>query len=260
VILFVTEVKLCKTGDLKAMLTGIIDILILKEAWGMAVVTVDFDGTLYQHSSVMTTLKVGKTMFTPKQWFYVIKDVVKGIVNRTKGERIDFQVLFLGSFFLQMKGKNMKELHNFFISLVETGQQGINYDLVSRLVEHSGNGDLIVILSGALQPFLEIFVQRLDIRADVIGTSLFYDKKGTCTGKIGKLNRGIEKVNRLKLWISENNAEGKTVWAYADSESDIPLLEFADKAIVVRPSNALKKIAELRGWETFTSSRETKSI
>lgn len=128
------------------------------------------------------------------------------------------------------------------MSLIETGYRGINHDLVSRLTEHLENGDRIVILSGALQPFLEIFVQQLDIQADAIGTSLCYDEKGTCTGKIGKLNRGIEKVNRLKHWISENNAEGEIVWAYADSESDIPLLEFADKAVVVRPSNALKKL------------------
>ncbi|HZJ77168.1 MAG TPA: HAD family hydrolase [Oscillospiraceae bacterium] len=226
----------------------------------MSIITVDFDGTLYQHNSVITTLKVGKTMFTLKQWFYVARDVVKGIVNKTTGEKIDFQVLFLESFFLQMKGKNMEELHNFFMSLIETGQQGINYNLISRLVEHSENGDRIVVLSGALQPFLEVFVQQLDIQADVIGTLLFYDEKGTCTGKMGKINHGVEKVNRLKLWISENYAEGETVWAYADSESDIPLLEFADKAIVVRPSNALKKVAELKGWETFTPSKKTEPV
>ena len=75
---------------------------------------------------------------------------------------------------------------------------------------------------------------------------------------MGKINHGIEKVNRLKLWISENSAEGEMIWAYADSESDIPLLEFADKAIVVRPSDALKKVAELKGWETFAPLQETK--
>lgn len=226
----------------------------------MQIITVDFDGTLYQHNSAMTTLKVGKSMFTLKQWFCVVKDIVKHIANKGTGEKIDFQVLFLESFFLQMKGKNMEELHSFFMSLVETGYQGINYDLVSRLAEHSKSGDRIVVLSGALQPFLEVFIQQLDIRADVIGTPLFYDEEGACTGKIGKMNRGIEKVNKLKLWISENNAEGKIIWAYADSESDIPLLEFADKAIVVRPSNALKKVAELKGWETFAPFQETKSV
>jgi phosphoserine phosphatase len=43
----------------------------------------------------------------------------------------------------------------------------------------------------------------------------------------------------------------KLLWAYADSESDIPLLEFADKAVVVNPSETMKKIAESKGWEIF---------
>ncbi len=125
----------------------------------MSIITVDFDGTLYQHNLVMTTLKVGKTMFTFKQWVYIVKDIVKSIVNKTAGREIGFHILFLESFFLQMKGKDMEELHNFFVSLIET---------------------------------------------------------------------------------------------------DIPLLEFADKAIVVRPSDALKKVAELKGWETFAPLQETK--
>ena len=86
----------------------------------MSIITVDFDGTLYQHNSVMTTLKVGKTMFTFKQWVYIVKDIVKSIVNKTAGREIGFHILFLESFFLQMKGKNMEELHNFFVSLIET--------------------------------------------------------------------------------------------------------------------------------------------
>lgn len=65
----------------------------------MSIITVDFDGTLYQYNSVITTLKVGKTMFTLKQWLCVIKDIVKGIANKTTGGKIDFQVLFLESFF-----------------------------------------------------------------------------------------------------------------------------------------------------------------
>jgi hypothetical protein len=51
----------------------------------MSIITVDFDGTLYQYNSVITTLKVGKTMFTLKQWLCVIKDIVKGIANKTTG-------------------------------------------------------------------------------------------------------------------------------------------------------------------------------
>lgn len=217
----------------------------------MAVITVDFDGTLYQQNSIMATLKGGNTIFTIKQWFYIIKDIIKGITRKRTGEKVDTRVLFLESFFNQMKGRSKEEIYNFFVSLVEKEKGGINFDLVATLTGHLKNGDRVVILSGSLQPFLEVFIQQLDIKADAIGTLLFFDRDEICTGKVGKINHGVEKVNRLKVWINENDANAEEIWAYADSESDIPLLEFADRAIVVGPSDALKMIAESKGWETF---------
>jgi len=215
----------------------------------MSIVTVDFDGTLYKHNSVMATLKAGKTAFTFKQWLYIVKDFLNSSVNRTIGEKMDLRVVFFKSFFRQMKGKSIDELHDFFETLAKTGRQSINYDLVSRISKHSENGDRVIILSGALQPFLEEFIRQLDMRADAIGTPILYDERGICTGEIGIITHGVDKVNRLKIWIIENDASGESIWAYADSESDIPLLEFADKAVVVQPSNAMKKIAESKGWE-----------
>ena len=110
-----------------------------------------------------------------------------------------------------------------------------------------------MIISGALQPLLEVFVQQLNIRADAIGTELLYDKEGIFTGEIGKNNHGEDKVIKLKLWIKENNADNETIWAYADSESDIPLLEFSHKAIVVQPSVNMRKLAQSKGWEIFNN-------
>ncbi|RJE46582.1 MULTISPECIES: HAD family hydrolase [unclassified Dehalobacter] len=217
----------------------------------MSIVTVDFDGTLYQHNSVMAMLKAGRKAFTLKQWVLIVMNFLNGSVNRTRGNKVDYRVVLLKSFFYQMKGKNMDEMHTFFESIANTGRQSINYDLVSRITKHLENGDRVIILSGALQPFLEEFIRQLDMRADAIGTSLLYDERGLCTGEIGRINHGVDKVNRLKLWIKENDASGESIWAYADSESDIPLLEFADKAVVVQPSNAMKKIAESKGWEIF---------
>ncbi|HZJ58137.1 MAG TPA: HAD family hydrolase [Clostridia bacterium] len=215
----------------------------------MSIITVDFDGTLYQHNSIIATLKGGKELFAFRQWVYILGDIIKGLVKDVIGGGSSFRILFLESFFRQMKGKSMEELHGFFESLVTAGHQGINFDLVSRLAKHFEDGDRIIVLSGGLQPFLEVFIQKLGLQANAIGTLLFYDDEGICTGEIGKINSGAEKVNRLNLWINENDAGGETVWAYADSESDIPLLEFADKAIVVNPSKALKDIALSKGWE-----------
>lgn len=217
----------------------------------MSIVTVDFDGTLYQHNSVMSMFKAGKAVFSFKQRFFVLLNFLKGSVIRTRENRVDLRVVLLASFFYQMKGKSIDEMNTFFESMAMAGCQSINFDLVSRLIKHLENGDRVIILSGALQPFLEVFIRQLDIRADVIGTSLFYDENGIFTGIIGKTNHGVDKVNKLKLWIQDNDASGELIWAYADSESDIPLLEYADKAVVVQPSNAMKNIAESKGWEVF---------
>lgn len=107
----------------------------------------------------------------------------------------------------------------------------------------------MVILSGSLHQFLETFVEYFNIEAEVIGTPLFFDDKGLCTGKIGKLNHGSEKVKNLKIWLDKKDVKEESIWAYADSESDLPLLEFVDKAIVVNPSEKMKFISQKKGWD-----------
>lgn len=217
----------------------------------MSIITVDFDGTLYEANSITATLRGGFTSFTTKQWLYIIGDIIKGIVRKRPGGKVNTRVLFLESFFYQMKGRSKEEIYKFFVDLIKEGKEGVNFDLVETLSDHIKKGNRIVVLSGSLQPFLEIFIQQLDIEADVIGSLLFFDDHDICTGEIGKINRGAEKVKRLKDWIKENKADDEEVWAYADSDSDIPLLQFADKAIVVNPSKGLKKVAEQEDWETF---------
>ncbi len=217
----------------------------------MAIVTVDFDGTLYQSNSLMPMLKTSKKELTLKQWYFIIANFLKISLSKENAEEKDYRFIFLKAFFSQMKGKNAKELQSFFMSAIENGQQGINKDMVMRINQHLEKGDSVIIISGTLKPFLKTFVQYLDIEADVIGTELLLDDSGICTGEIGKLNHGYEKINNLKLWIEENNGSGEMLWTYADSESDLPLMKFVDKAVVVNPSASMKKIAQSQGWQIF---------
>lgn len=217
----------------------------------MSIVTVDFDGTLYQGNSLMPMLKTSKRELTLRQWYFIIANFFKMSLSKDYKNEKDLRVVFLRAFFSQMKGKSKSELYSFFMSAIENGQEGINKDMTSRINEHLDKGDHVIILSGTLKPFLETFVQFLNIKVEVIGTTLILDYNGICTGEIGRLNHGSEKIDNLKHWIEENNAAGEMIWAYADSESDLPLLEFADKAVVVNPSNTMKKIAESKGWEVL---------
>lgn len=137
-------------------------------------------------------------------------------LSKENKDKKDYRFIFLKVFFSQMKGKNKDELHSFFISAIKNGKQGINENMLSRIIEHLEKGDSVIIISGTLKPFLETFVQYLNLKVDVIGTQLILNDNGICTGGIGKLIHGFEKIANLKLWIKENKAKGEMIWAYAD--------------------------------------------
>ncbi|MCE7793298.1 HAD-IB family phosphatase [Salipaludibacillus sp. CUR1] len=224
----------------------------------MAVVTVDFDGTLYQGNSFKAMFLVAKKEFTWKEWMVVSGGLIKaGVLGVFKGKQA-FRQAFFKSFARSFKGKTEKELDAFFKTLVVEGYDEIHYDLVKKIRQHQSEGDEIIILSGALQPFLHAFIKELDLEVHVISTELEFDSEGQCTGETGPIVNGEEKVRRIVDWLgnnslSSNNKKADTddLWAYADSENDLPLLEFVNNPVVVNPDKSMKQIAEKKEWPVF---------
>lgn len=223
----------------------------------MAIVTVDFDGTLYQGNSFKAMFQIGKKNFTKMQWFDISIGLAKaGTMGVFKGKdrfRHDLFKVFAKTF----KGRNSTELNSFFQELVEYGEAEIHRDLVSKLKEHQKNGDTVILLSGALQPFLKAFTKNLQMDVHVISTELLFDNNGLCTGEIGQIINGKVKVEKLQQWLemSQNYSVSSSteIWAYADSESDIPLLQFVTHPIVVNPKEDMIKIAQENKWSIFAS-------
>lgn len=221
----------------------------------MAIVTVDFDGTLYQGNSFKVMFQAGKEKFTTKQWGLVGFGLAKaGFMGLTKGKTA-FRHEFFKAFARTFQGMTDVELDEFFKELVELGKKEVHHELVAQVRQHQEAGDTVLILSGALQPFLHSFIKELELEVHVISTELLFDSYGKCTGEIGTIINGEEKVNKVRAWIdevfSENGEELEEIWAYADSESDIPLLDFVHKPVVVNPGPSMKKVAEEKQWPIF---------
>lgn len=214
----------------------------------MAVIAVDFDGTLYRGNPLLAMIRVGKKHFTIKEWLIFSVGLVKTIlIGLTEGKNA-FRIEFFKSFARVFKGKDKAIIEQFFITLAEDGNSEIDEQLLRKIKSHIINGDSVIILSGALEPFLQTVVSRLGLEASVIGTKLDYDEKGICSGEMGPINHGQNKVDQLKNWLSVNEINNPELLAYADSKSDIPLFEFVQKPIVVNPSQEMRGIAEKRGW------------
>ncbi|RKL67204.1 HAD-IB family hydrolase [Salipaludibacillus neizhouensis] len=224
----------------------------------MAIVTVDFDGTLYQGNSFKAMFLVAEKEFTWKEWLLVSGGMVKAVgLGVWKGKQA-FRHTFFKAFAKSFKGKTKQELDEFFNHLVLAGSHEVHQDLVHTIREHQSKGDQVIILSGALTPFLEAFIRELQLDVPVISTEILFDDQGYCTGEIGTIVNGQEKVRKIVDWIGEkmshdetSRSDGDNLWAYADSESDLPLLEFVNKPVVVNPNSTMKQIAEKNQWPVF---------
>ncbi len=76
---------------------------------------------------------------------------------------------------------------------------------------------------------------------------------GYYTGRV-KTNMAVREEKEKQ--IASLKASGfvtKTSFAFGDSDSDIPILEAVDNPFAVNPNQALREIAEKRGWEIVNS-------
>lgn len=223
------------------------------EEKNLQLVTVDFDGTLFQGDSFKLMFKAGKKEFGISEWLTIITGslyaIILGIFKGKNALRIHFFKTFAKTF----KGKTEAQLTSFFQHLIKEGEADINQDLVAKIREHQANGNHVMILSGALLPFLKALTAKMKLDVTIVGSELIYNEKGFCTGEIGVMINGDEKVQSVKNWFEENklSSENTKVWAYADSESDIPLLHFVDYPIIVNPKENMKAVAKENNWPIF---------
>ncbi|NIK11382.1 HAD family hydrolase [Alkalibacillus almallahensis] len=224
----------------------------------MAVVTVDFDGTLYQGDSFKVMFQVAKKDYGVKEWSVVGAGLVKSFVLGVVKGKTAFKHEFFRSFARSFKGKTQEELAEFFDQLARHDLERVNYDLVETVKQHQNNGDDVVVLSGALMPFLKAFTREVGLTdVETIGTQLVFDSEGVCRGQIGRIVNGDEKVEHLQNWLKSNgrDRETETLYAYADSETDEPLFQFVDYPYVVNPDERLKQMAVQKGWFSYEPTK-----
>ena len=123
-------------------------------------------------------------------------------------------------------------------------------DIVDILNQHKQSGRMVVIVSATFRELLEIVRQDLGI-ATVIGTRLeVIDDR--YTGKIiGPACFGANKVRLVKEFISQNglDIDLSSSFAYADSVSDIPLLELVGNPVATYPDGKLRQFAKDNNWQ-----------
>ncbi len=116
---------------------------------------------------------------------------------------------------------------------------------LARLREHKAEGHRVVLLSGALDFLLEPMRDLVD---DVLCTSL-QEENGSYTGELrGAPVAGEARARMLASFARKRGVDLSRSYAYADSISDLPMLEAVGNPVAVNPDRRLAAQADERDW------------
>jgi HAD superfamily hydrolase (TIGR01490 family) len=119
-------------------------------------------------------------------------------------------------------------------------------EAIAELRAHKRAGHRVVLLSGALDFILEPFK---DLADDVL-TARLEEQNGTYTGELsGAPVAGEARARMLASFARRRGVDLSRSYAYADSISDLPMLEAVGNPVAVNPDARLQRAAKDRGWQ-----------
>jgi HAD superfamily hydrolase (TIGR01490 family) len=116
---------------------------------------------------------------------------------------------------------------------------------IRRVREHRALGHRTVLITGALDFVVKPLEPLFD---DIVAASLTV-KDGAYTGELRQVPpTGESRAQVLFDYAAEHDIDLREAVAYADSSSDLPMLEAVGFPVAVNPEVRLAALARKRGW------------
>ena len=118
---------------------------------------------------------------------------------------------------------------------------------------HRERGDVVALVSSSGEHLVMPIAKRLGIQ-QVFAVQPELNPDPLCfTGEtLGDITFHQGTVKRLKQWLAQpDTPKFAHTFAYSDSIFDLPLLEFVDRPTVVNGCQALRTLAEEKGWPSI---------
>ncbi len=214
----------------------------------------DFDGTLFPKETLpfllvqWRKLNYSKTklaeVYSRTIVLYIIYKI--GICSALSKEK--FRIIAVKEFNRIFKGMSKKEIDTFFLDASKNIQKLLKSTVVSEIKKAKDDGFHTVILSGSYNILLKYIAVNLDIDT-IIGTEMYFnnDDKLDFNRKLSIVS-GSCKVKKLRDYFKDYKINWIESCAYADSFSDLELLELVGNPIAVNPDTMLKSIAKEKEW------------
>ncbi len=210
----------------------------------------DFDGTIYP----------GETLpFLCKEWLrqkrsrtrfvqVMLSMIPMYLMYKLKsGSKEHMKKSALLGFLRLFRGEDEAHARRFFCDAYQEMKKKLDRQVLSEAKTLKESGFELVLVSGALLPLLDEAGKDLGF-GRVIGTRL--------PVRCGRIDPDVDidyinserKVERLLEEYPADSTDLRGSHAYADSLSDLPLLELVGNPVAVNPEKRLYHVATERGW------------
>jgi alcohol-forming fatty acyl-CoA reductase len=205
----------------------------------------DLEGTVVASNVIESFLWLRLADLPTERWPGEVASLAGSLPRYLSAERRD-RGAFLRSFYRRYEGASpaaVRELVN--DDLAELLLRRISHGAVRRVREHRAAGHRVVLVTGALEPFVEPLRPLFD---DVVATRLDV-RDGRFTGFLERPPLvGEARSPWLRRYAAHAGADLGASFAYADSHSDLPLLLTVGNPVAVNPDVALFRVARNRRW------------
>ncbi|MCP4963439.1 MAG: HAD-IB family hydrolase [Actinomycetia bacterium] len=165
-----------------------------------------------------------------------------GLWSRDRRDRTDF----LRYFYRRYRGASVEQLDHDSQELLSALIMTKSFPAAMRRVRaHKAAGHRTVLITGALELAVKPLAPLFD---DIIAARMDH-RNGRYTGEmIDVPPTGEVRAQVMLEWADEHGLDLREGVAYADSASDLPMLEAVGYPVAVNPEARLVTIAEKRGW------------
>lgn len=211
----------------------------------------DFDGTLYSketYALLMDHLK------THPQYHKRYKRFIRAILppyiaNKMKlYPKLKMRSVSMQMYMDALKGLSVQEIDTYFEEVAGKMQKDFNKEVISRMQQHAKDGIHIMLVSGAYTPLLHLATKELPIN-QIIGTDVqLYNKKVSSKLPV-KHVQGKGKNIEIEAALTAHEIDWENSFAYADSYSDLSVLQLVGHPVAVQPEPKLFNVAQQKNWE-----------
>ena len=120
--------------------------------------------------------------------------------------------------------------------------------------EHRRLGRQVYLVSAAPAEIVEPLAEHQGAH-EALASVARVDRNGRYTGDLERYAYGAEKAALIRHLAARDGLDLAGSWAYSDSATDLPMLEAVGHPVAVNPDRALRRIAQLRGWQVLRFDR-----